>query len=87
MILLKITCIKAYGDKDSFKFAKAFGFDVFEIQDLDNIDVNIKELINNNYNTIFLTNEVAGFSEDIIKKYKNSDVTILISPSKRNNEY
>lgn len=33
--------------------------------------------------TIIVTNEVAGFSEDIIKKYnKNKSINIIIAPNK-----
>jgi len=43
----------------------------------------LKELINQNYTTIVMTNEVAGFSESIIKKYNKTDgVNIIITPSK-----
>ena len=34
----------------------------------------------NKYKTIFISNEVASFSEDIIKKYnKNDDIRIIIT--------
>lgn len=36
-----------------------------------------------NRDTIILTNEVASFSEDIIKKYnKNENINIIITPNK-----
>ncbi|MCI9000451.1 MAG: hypothetical protein HFJ26_06025 [Clostridia bacterium] len=36
-----------------------------------------------NRDTIVMTSEVAGFSEDIIKKYrKNEEVRIIITPNK-----
>ncbi len=57
---------------------------VCELEDLEKTDEVISELIQKNYRTIFLSNEVAGFSEDIIKKYRNHhDVNIIIAPSKR----
>ena len=63
------------------------------------ISKNMKELVKNNsviremfeegkklvkqYDTIVISNEVAGFSEDIIKKYKNNkNVKIVISFNK-----
>ena len=46
------------------------GFPVYEIKDLETVDNKIKELKENNYTTIIITSELAGFSEDIIKKYK-----------------
>ena len=43
----------------------------------------MKELIKNNYDTIVISNEVAGFSEDIIKKYqKSKNIKIVISLDK-----
>ena len=55
--------------------------DVFDIDNLEETDNKIKELISKNYNTIVLTNEVASFSADVIKKYKNSkSVNIIIAP-------
>lgn len=80
---MKISWIKYEKDKDSFKVPENLGFDVFKLQDLDNTDNKINELINKKYNTIIVTNEVASFSEDMIKKYKYStDVNIIISPRK-----
>ena len=59
------------------------GFDVTELDDLERTDEVLKGLIQKNYNTIVLTNEVAGFSEDIIKKYnKIESVNIIITPNK-----
>ena len=41
------------------------------------------ETINDDYKTIWITNELAGFSEDIIKKYKrNNSINIIIAPNK-----
>jgi hypothetical protein len=35
-------------------------------------------------NTIIITNEVASFSSDIIKKYnKKEDINIIITPNKK----
>ena len=43
----------------------------------------MKQQINNDYDTIVISNEVAGFSEDIIKKYqKSKDIKIVISLDK-----
>ena len=61
------------------------GMAVYEIEDLDKTDEKIKELVEQKYNTIVLSNEVASFSEDIIKKYsKTEDINIIIAPSKNN---
>ncbi|MBO4816094.1 MAG: hypothetical protein J5507_04140 [Clostridia bacterium] len=64
-------------------FLKIFGMDVFDIDNLEETDKKINELVKNNYNTIIISNEVASFSEDIIKKYnKSQSVNIIIAPSK-----
>ena len=57
--------------------------DVFDIDNLEETDKKINELVNKKYNTIVISNEVASFSEDIIKKYnKSQNVNIIIAPSK-----
>lgn len=62
---------------------EALGFDVFYLSDLEQTDNKMKELIKNDYDTIVISNEVAGFSEDIIKKYqKSKDIKIVISLDK-----
>lgn len=78
-----ISWLKYSKDKKSFKIFKAFGMDVFEIEDLDKTDEKIEDLIKQNYNTIIISNEVANFSEDIIKKYSKKDnINIIIAPGK-----
>ena len=80
---MKISWIK-YKDDDSFKLFKNLGMDVYDIDDFDMIDNKLKELVDNNYKTIVLSNQVASFSEDIIKKYKKSDdISIIIAPNKK----
>lgn len=64
---------------------KLFGMDVFEINNLEETDKKIQELIDKQYNTIVVSNEVASFSENIIKKYnKSKNVNIIIAPSRLN---
>ena len=80
---MKLTWMKGQNDNDSFKMFENMGFDVCRIEDLENTDKKLKELINKNYTTIVMTNEVAGFSENIIKKYnKTEGLNIIITPSK-----
>lgn len=80
---MKVSWIR-YKDDDSFKIFKKLGMDVYDIEDLDKVDEKLRELINNDYKTIVLSNEVASFSEDIIKKYqKSDDIRIVITPNKR----
>ena len=70
MVIVVISYLKSYRDEKSFNYAKRMGFPVYEIKDLETVDNKIKELKENNYTTIIITSELAGFSEDIIKKYK-----------------
>ena len=81
---MRISWIKDANDNKSFRIFKNLGFDVFDIDNPENVDNKIEELVNNNYDTIVVSNEIAGFSEDIIKKYEESqNVNIIITPSKR----
>lgn len=80
---MKLSWVKYEKDTKSFKLPEALGFDVFKLQDLEQTDNTIKKLIKQNYNTIIISNEVAGFSEDIIKKYqKDKEIKIVISLDK-----
>lgn len=78
---MKISILKSSTDNKSFKFFEVLGAEICKIDDLDKTDDKIKELIREDYRTIIMTNEVASFSESIIKKYKNmSDIKIVIYP-------
>ena len=80
---MKVSWIKYEKDNRSFRLPQALGFDVFSLSDLEKTDETMKNLIKQNYDTIVISNEVAGFSEDIIKKYKkNKDIRIVISLDK-----
>ena len=84
---MKISYVKYKNDLESFKFAKRIGMDVFEIEDPEKIDSKLKELKEKNYTSIFITNEVASFSENIVNKYgKDNNINIIITPSKRMNK-
>ena len=81
---MKISWIKSKEDIESFRFFKGLGYPVFELEKLEDTDLKLKELIDNNYKTIIISNEIAGFSEDIIKKYKKAEnINIIIAPSKK----
>lgn len=81
---MRISWLKYKEDNDSFRFQKNMGFDVYEIEDLEKTDSKIKELVDNKYSTIILSNEVAGFSSDIIKKYaKDDSINIIIARNKK----
>lgn len=78
---MAISWIKSSKDYKSFKTFKNLGMDVYEIDDLEKTDEKIKELVEQKYNTIVISNELAGFSQDIIKKYsKTENVNIIIAP-------
>lgn len=81
---MSIGWLKSKRDNKSFRLPKNLGLNVYEIENLEDIDKKIDELVKEECNTIILSNEVAGFSEDIIKKYsKSEEVNIIIAPSKK----
>lgn len=80
---MKITWIKQKNDNKNFIFPERIGMNVISLDKPDEVDCKMKELIENDYNTIFLSNDLAGFSEDIIKKYKNdNNINIIIARRK-----
>lgn len=80
---MKISWIKYEKDNKSFRIPEKFGMDVFKLNDPEQTDMKIEELIKQNYKTVVLSNEIAGFSEDIIKKYqKDKSINIIIAPNK-----
>ena len=81
---MKVSWIKYEKDKESFRLPQVLGLEVITLKDLEPTDETMRKLIQKHYDTIILSNEVAGFSEDIIKKYqKDKDVKIVISFRKR----
>lgn len=82
---MKISLIKSDNDMGSFVIAQNLGMKVVKLKNNEDVDIEIQNLINSDYKNIILSNEVAGFSEDIIKKYKTDrNIKIYIAPSKRN---
>lgn len=80
---MKISWLKYQKDDISFKVPERLGFDVFKLDEPDKVDKKMEELIDNNYTTIILTNELASFSDSILKKYeRNRDINIIIARSK-----
>ena len=80
---MKIILLKGNNDKKGFKLFETLGAKVNTIDDLEKTDDKIQELIREDYTTIIMTSEVAGFSESIIKKYnRTNDIKIIITPSK-----
>lgn len=88
VIYMSISWLKGSNDKKSFKIFESFGMDVYKVNDLEKTDEKIKELVDKKYTTIVLSNEVAGFSQDIIKKYnKIENVNIIIAPNHNKDNY
>lgn len=80
---MKISWIKQENDNKNFTIAEKLGMNVYRLNNPEDVDETMKKLVNKNYNTIVLSNEIAGFSEDIIKKYQtNKEINIIISPRK-----
>ena len=80
---MKISWIKNENDNKNFQIAERLGMDVYRLKNPEQVDETMKEILKQDCNTIILSNEMAGFSEDIIKKYgDNKDVNIIISPRK-----
>ena len=83
MVKMKMSFIKYDKDKKNFKIPELLGWDVFYLHDLEETDNKIKELIQKDYDTIVVSDQVASFSQDMIKKYKNNnDIKIIISLNK-----
>ena len=81
---MKVSWIKQENDNKNFAIAERLGLGVYRLSNPEEVDKTMEDLINNqNCKNIVLSNEVAGFSEDIIKKYRtNKNVNIFISPRK-----
>ena len=81
---MKVSWIRGKDDFESFKLLKNLGFDVYNMDEPENTDKKIKELVENDYKIIVLSNEIASFSSDIITKYQNQDeVSIVIAPNNK----
>lgn len=80
---MKFSWIKYEKDNENFRIPERLGLDVFRLDTPEQVDLKIEQLIKNRYDTIILSNEIASFSSDIIKKYtKDRDVKIIIARSK-----
>lgn len=80
---MRFSWIKYEKDDENFRIPERLGFDVFRLDTPEHVDSKIDELIKQRYDTIILSNEMASFSSDIIKKYvKDRNVKIIIARSK-----
>lgn len=81
---MKRAFIKYSKDNKSFNFFKLIGENVIELENPENVDKEMERLCKSNCKTIIITNEIADFSEDIIKKYTTSkDISIIITRGDR----
>ena len=80
---MKLSYIRYKDDQETFKIPKRLGMDVFELEHPEQIDEQIKQLKNEKYNAIIIPDDLASFSDDIIKKYrKDQTINIFIVPKK-----
>lgn len=80
---MKISWIKYEKDEKSFRMPETLGMEVLKLKDPEETDNTIKNLIQKNYNMLILSNEIAGFSQDIIKKYqRDRNISIIIASDK-----
>lgn len=80
---MKRAFMKYSKDTKSFNFFKLMGENVIELENPETVDDEMEKLYENNCKTIILTNELANFSQDIIKKYNTfKDISIIIAPKK-----
>ena len=77
---MKISFIK-YEKEAGYNLPQILGMNVEKIKEPEDVDEKIKELKQQEYTTIVISNELASFSEDIISKYKyDSSFNIVILP-------
>lgn len=80
---MKISWIKYEKDNKNFNIPEKLGLDVFKLENPEETDKKIESLIEQNYNTIIITNEIASFSNNIIRKYnKENKIKIIIAKNK-----
>ena len=80
---MKISWIKQEDDDRNFAIAERLGLGVYRLNKPEDVDKKMQDLVNQKCRMIVLSNDIAGFSEDIIKKYRTDrNVNIIISPRK-----
>lgn len=80
---MKLSWIKYEKDNHNFKLPEKLGLDVFKLNNPEQVDLKIDELIKNKYDAIILSNEIASFSNNIVKKYmKDKEIKIIIARNK-----
>lgn len=72
--------IKQKKDKGKIFLNESFGVKVIEIDNIEDIDKALEEIEKKGKSTVFISNEMASFSNNIIKKYeKDQNIRIIIS--------
>ena len=80
---MKMILMKSANDNKSYRIFEKLGIDTCRLEDLEKTDEKLTEFVKEKYTTIIMTNEVASFSQSLIKKYKKSEnINILITPTK-----
>ena len=80
---MKISFIKYKKEKKDYLIPKAFGINVEELKNPEELDDKIEELKKQNYTTIIIQSELASFSEKIYNQYKyDQQINIIITPTK-----
>jgi len=80
---MKVSWIKYEKDKKSFKIPEALGFDIYKLSQPEKIDEKLNQLMRQEYRMIVVSDEIASFSQDIIKKYnKDKNINIIIASNK-----
>lgn len=80
---MKISFIKYEKEKKDYLIPKAFGINVEELKNPEELDDKIEELKKQNYTTIIIQSELASFSEKIYNQYKyDQQINIIITPTK-----
>lgn len=78
--------VAAIGDRESVSGLKAIGMDVFTPYGKNECQTLLKELCNNEYAVIYITEEQAELCKDIIKKYEDAICpAIILIPGVKNN--
>lgn len=81
---MKISLIIDKNENKKHIMAQIFGLDVYELDNPEKIDTKIEQLKNQKYNVIFISDELAGFSQDVIRKYNyDNNLRIVIMPNRK----
>lgn len=70
--------IAVMGDKDSICGFSALGLDIFPTDDAAYAVETMRNLINNNYAVIYITEALAAIISDEIEKNRNKDIPAII---------